>query len=332
MVRPKPRPARVASALAAATLALGLAAPPRNAAGQNVFNPYMPYNSQYYSAIVPTIPNNLAMPGAAREAREYEAEARGSGISRYNSFDRWAAEYDREVSGGVGGGRGGDARGLSYDPRRPDLSRDPNRAYVPNREADRKFQIAEDRRTRDFYDKEEERERIATQRDIYFQAASRTTNPQMRDAYLRVVSKLSNPSTARATLREIDDAIRERQTAAQARTDAKTGTGTGTSSRANGSANTTGPRPPASLAAPVEPTVTPTPGTGAVTKPGTTAAAPDATRSRSTETPDRRPPLDSELRAPASPSDRPSPPTGLGPLVAPDPIPDEPPGPVPPPR
>ncbi len=317
MVRSTPRPARAAAALAVAAVALGLVARPESASGQNTFNPYMPYNSQYYSYVVPSIPNNVALPGAVRDLQQYGAEENGNfNSSRFNSFDRWAAEYDADVSGRRSGGTRGTSSG------RLDLSRD--RAYAPVREAERKFQKHE-----------EERDRIAIQRDNYFAAASRTKDPARKAAYLRVVARLADPKTAATTLREIDDAMDERQSAAEARAE---GRSTAPSARA--------PRPPASIAAPpagtgngaARPAVTPSPAAGttapaaraatpvAVPSPAPAAGAPSRRSAPDSILPDRRPPMDSEIRSRApSIEHAPPPPPGIGPLVAPDPLPDDPP-------
>ena len=147
MISPRPRPIPAASIFAAAAVALGLASGAGVASAQNVFNPYVPYNSQFYSYIVPSIPDNLAVPGAARGAMEYNSPS-GGPVSRYNSFDRWAQEYDAEIAG-----RRFPVPAAEATRARPDPTTD--RSYV--READRRFQTLEDERTREYYDIETQR-------------------------------------------------------------------------------------------------------------------------------------------------------------------------------
>ena len=213
MVTPTPRPSRVASALAVAAVVLGLAARPGTASGQGMISadPYLPYSYQYYNYTTPVMPNNLALPGAARDAAAYGAQGSSYGMSRYNSFGRWMENYETDVSGRRPGSAGASSR---YDPRRPAL-----------RESDRRFVEREDRRNQDYFDQESVRARIAIERDRYYAAASREKDPTRRAAFLRFVKRLSDPKEASAALREIDTLYEAflRQAAADARADGALG-------------------------------------------------------------------------------------------------------------
>ncbi len=207
MVSPTRRPARAASALAAVA-ALGLVAAWAGAApAQSVFNPYMPYNGDLYNYIVPTMPVNLALPGAAREAAAFESIPPGGGLSRYNTFDRWLNDYESDVTRGRRTGSGGSTARDRDDPTR----------YIPNREADRGFFERGERRDSVFATEEANRARIARERDRYYAAAVRERDPARRAAYLKVVSALANPKTADSMLRDIDEAEAERRRPAEDR-------------------------------------------------------------------------------------------------------------------
>jgi hypothetical protein len=326
MVRQMTRPSRIATALASA-LGFGLASG-GTASAQAVFDPYIPYNYQYYAYTAPSVPNYLALPNAARRAGEYGAIGSGFGMSRSNAFGRWMDEYEAEISG------------RRTPPERGAASVE-GRRYVPNREADRRFREEQDERTRRFVEQEQERDRIATERDRYYAAAIRTTDPNLRARYMRVVTNLSDPKTQREMLRAIEASRGETR-----RTEPAAGTSSapGATSRAAAATkaatpgravapNRTAPSTPATTPSSPSAAASPTPPAGTapaasagpipVPSPATVPAprASEPRRAPATVLPDARPPMPSERRT--LPGDSAPLPRGAAPLPVPDPIPDD---------
>jgi hypothetical protein len=97
------RLARSACFVAVAAAATG------TTSGQGVFDPYQPESAPYYSYMVPSLPTNLALPNAAREAGAYQALGNAPAtVSRYNSFGRFLEDYES------GGSSRGSTAGMSY--------------------------------------------------------------------------------------------------------------------------------------------------------------------------------------------------------------------------
>ena len=289
-------------------------------------------------------PTTWPMPeGACARGRWSTTSPSGGAVSRYNSFDRWAQEYDAEIAGRrpvrIGGG----------DSRRPDPTYD--RSYVPNREADRRFQTLEDERTREYYDQEDERERIATQAATRLQCRgdaddlTRPARPPISG------SSPGSPPTRRPPARCSPRSTRPR--ASSVARAASVGPRLDPEAPPSG-ATTDAPRPPPVVRRPPRPRpprrperaprlrlrrrrgpgrVPPRPSRLPVRAPGPRTpstrrdrpAAPPRPRGRPTA-PDQpaadglrasRPPLNRLLPA------RLAPPPGLAPLVAPEPIPDD---------
>jgi len=77
----------------------------KTSVGQSVFDPYQPDSSPYISSSFPTLPNNLALPGQAREASEYQNST--TGRSSGGAFDRFVNDDDSDFGSFGAQRRGG---------------------------------------------------------------------------------------------------------------------------------------------------------------------------------------------------------------------------------
>jgi hypothetical protein len=137
---------------------------------QNLFDPYQPDSANYSSSSFPTLPNNLALPGQAREASDY---LRGSANSRYNTFERYLEGQEGSFGGGTRGGIG-----VPYFETARGTNQRYQRAYAPGAAAEREF-----------YAYEAERERLYT-------AAMKERDPAKRAKLLRELSRMQRPREA----------------------------------------------------------------------------------------------------------------------------------------
>ena len=156
-------------AFAFVIVGLGIAAGSGNAIGQNLVDPYQPFSSSYSSSSFPTLPNNLALPGQAREAGEYN---RSSTSSRYNTFDRYRDDGDEFQTGGS---RRGSGIGVPYYQSARPASKTFQREYAPAVEADRKFYAYE------------------VERDRRYAEAMKEKDPTKRAKLLREVARMQMP-------------------------------------------------------------------------------------------------------------------------------------------
>lgn len=135
-------------------------------AAQSVFDPYLPYSGDYASSSFPSVPNNLALPGSARDVGDYN-NPQGA-ISRYNTFQSYVNGVE---SGAVrGGGLGGRASQPSgYEG-----------GYVANREADREFA------------------RWEAERDRRYRMAMAEKDPARKAAMFKAIARMRPPTSTRA--------------------------------------------------------------------------------------------------------------------------------------
>jgi hypothetical protein len=201
-----------------------VAAVAETASGQSVFDPYQPENSQYYNYTTPSLPINLALPNAAREAGAYQALGNTPPTSRFNSFNRFLDDYDNSGPARVPGS----ARG---------------RGSLPISTAEQRLIDAETKRSQKFVDAEAKRAQIETDRSILYHKMMREQDPTRKAQIYREIQALSAPRPAASA----------RQSSASARAN-----DTPTPPRGSGSRTTTTPSygPPPLLARP-EPVETP---------------------------------------------------------------------------
>jgi hypothetical protein len=163
--------------------ALGLAARVDRACGQYRADPYRPDSAQYDAFVFPIVPNNLGLPGAAREAAEYNSIGGGS---RYNTFDRFLLENDLDSPPAtrrrppVGAG----VPYYEYIERRESAR---GRNYAPNREADRRIAEYEDKQAN-----------LEARRNQLYGKALREKDPTKKAAILREYRDLAKVSDLRS--------------------------------------------------------------------------------------------------------------------------------------
>jgi hypothetical protein len=161
--------------------ALGIAGRADRASGQYRLDPYRPDSAQYESFVFPIVPNNLGLPGAAREAAEYNAAATGG--SRFNTFERYLQENDLDLSSSSSRRSG---PGVPYYDSLGRTNSGRSSTYAPGREAARKIAEYEARL-----------QQIETQRNRLYAAALREKDPIKKDSILREYRDLSKQLESR---------------------------------------------------------------------------------------------------------------------------------------
>ncbi len=152
--------------------ALGLAGWSISASGQSLIDPYQPDSAPYYTSSFPSLPNNLALPGQAREAGEYQ---RNVGVSRYNTYDRYINDQDNRVDPISQRGRSVGGIGVPYYDAVRQNDGTFQRDFKPTRDADRNLLAYEAERTR------------------RYTAAMKEKDPVKRAKLLKEVSRMQMP-------------------------------------------------------------------------------------------------------------------------------------------
>jgi hypothetical protein len=162
------------------------------ASGQSVFDPYQPESAPYYNYTTPSLPTNLALPGAAREAGAYQALGMSPApVSRYNSFGRFLEDYDSGGSARITG------PGISY----MDVPRGRGRGSLPISKAEQNFYDSEAKRNQFFVGEQEKRAQIEADRSALYKKMTRETDPTRRAQIYRQIQALSAPRGATAAAR-----------------------------------------------------------------------------------------------------------------------------------
>jgi hypothetical protein len=162
------------------------------ASGQGVFDPYQPESAPYYNYTTPSLPTNLALPGAAREAGAYQALGMSPApVSRYNSFGRFLEDYDSSGSARITG------PGISY----MDVPRGRGRGSLPISKAEQHFYDTEAQRNQLFVGEQEKRAQIEADRSALYKKMTRETDPTRRAQIYRQIQALSAPRGATAAAR-----------------------------------------------------------------------------------------------------------------------------------
>jgi hypothetical protein len=151
------------------------------ASGQGVFDPYQPESAPYYNYTTPSLPTNLALPGAAREAGAYQALTNSAGpVSRYNSFSRFLEDYDSGGSARITG------PGISY----MDVPRGRGRGSLPVSKAEQLF-----------LESEAKRSQLEADRSALYRKMMREQDPSRRAQIYREIQALTIPRSATAPAR-----------------------------------------------------------------------------------------------------------------------------------
>jgi hypothetical protein len=151
------------------------------ASAQSSFDPYRPESRNYNTSSFPTLPNNLALPGAARSAEEYLAPS--GRTSRYNTFERFMngdddGVFGAERSGGSGRSDRRGGIGVPYYEAYRQNDRASQKPYVPNRESEKAF--------RDF----------EAERDRRYKLAMKEKNVVKRSKLLEDIAKMPLPRSS----------------------------------------------------------------------------------------------------------------------------------------